>query len=77
MVTHDPRFDACIEKAPEFAQPILRELRRCVQAACPDVVETIKWRNPSFAYHGLLAGIEQAVAWLAEGKSRHWKYQRC
>ena len=21
--------------------------------------------------------IEQAVAWLAEGKSRHWKYQRC
>lgn len=70
MVTHDPRFDAYIEKAPEFARPILRELRRRVHAACPDVVETIKWRNLSFEYHGLLAGMAAFQAHLAFG---FWK----
>lgn len=57
MVTRDKRVDAYIEKAPEFARPILVELRARVHAACPDVVETVKWRMPSFEYKGLLCGM--------------------
>lgn len=57
MVTRDKRVDAYIAKAPEFARPILTELRARVHAACPDVVETIKWRMPSYEYEGILAGM--------------------
>jgi uncharacterized protein YdeI (YjbR/CyaY-like superfamily) len=57
MVTRDQRIDAYIEKAADFARPILIELRARVHAACPDVVETVKWRNPSFDYKGLLCGM--------------------
>jgi len=57
MVTRDKRVDAYIEKSPEFARPILTELRARVHSACPDVVETIKWRMPSFEYQGLLCGM--------------------
>lgn len=48
MATTDPRIDAYIEHAAPFAQPILAHLRRAVHAACPDVVETIKWSMPFF-----------------------------
>ena len=57
MVTLDKRVDAYITKAPEFARPILAELRARVHASCPDVVETIKWRMPSFEYKGILCGM--------------------
>jgi uncharacterized protein YdeI (YjbR/CyaY-like superfamily) len=57
MPTLDPRVDTYIENAPEFARPILSELRKRIHAACPDVTETIKWRMPSFEYRGLLAGM--------------------
>jgi hypothetical protein len=53
MGTRDPRVDAYIADAAPFARPILRHLRKVVHAACPDVVETIKWRMPFFTYHGL------------------------
>lgn len=52
MGRRDPRVDAYIEAAAPFAQPILRHLRDVVHAACPDVVETIKWRAPFFDVHG-------------------------
>lgn len=55
-VTLDPRVDDYIEQAPAYAQPILTELRERVHRACPDVVETIKWRAPSFEHHGFLGG---------------------
>lgn len=48
----DPRVDAYIASAPEFAQPILVHFRSLVHQACPDVVETIKWGMPSFEYKG-------------------------
>jgi uncharacterized protein YdeI (YjbR/CyaY-like superfamily) len=70
MPTLDPRFDAYIAKAAPFAQPILRELRARMHQACPDLVETIKWRNLSFEYHGLLAGMAAFKAHLAFG---FWK----
>ena len=43
--------------SPSFAKPILTHLRAVVHGACPDVVETIKWRMPSFEYKGLLCGM--------------------
>lgn len=57
MVTKDPRVDAYIAKAADFAKPILNELRARVHANCPDVVETIKWGMPAFQYHGPFAGM--------------------
>jgi hypothetical protein len=48
----DPRVDAYIAQAAPFAAPILRHLRELVHAACPEVVETIKWRSPFFDHHG-------------------------
>jgi uncharacterized protein YdhG (YjbR/CyaY superfamily) len=42
MPGHDPRVDAYIAAAAEFARPILEEIRKRVHAACPQVEETIK-----------------------------------
>ena len=50
MGTWDPRFDAYIDKAAPFARPILSHLREVVHAACPEVVEEIKWSSPHFTY---------------------------
>src|SRR3954471_2958494 len=44
----DPRVDEYIEKAPAFAQPILKEARSRVGKACPSAEETIKWNVPFF-----------------------------
>ena len=46
MGQKDPRVDAYIKKAADFARPILEEIRTRVRAACPDVEETIKWGTP-------------------------------
>ena len=48
MPTLDPRIDAYIANAPAFAQPLLQRLREDVHAACPSVVEGIKWSRPHF-----------------------------
>jgi uncharacterized protein YdeI (YjbR/CyaY-like superfamily) len=71
MVTRDPRIDAYLDQAPEFARAILAELRKRMHAACPDVVETIKWRHPSFEYHGLLGGMAAFKQHCAFGFWRH------
>ena len=52
----DPRVDAYISKAPDFAKPILAYLREIIHEACPDVVETIKWSSPTFDHHGIMVG---------------------
>jgi uncharacterized protein YdeI (YjbR/CyaY-like superfamily) len=57
MGKKNPRVDEYIAKAPAFAKPILVEIRERVHAACPDVEETIKWRQPSFEYKGLMCGM--------------------
>lgn len=56
MGKKDPRIDAYISKSPDFAQPILKYLREIVHEACPDVVETVKWSNPTFDHHGIMVG---------------------
>ncbi|HWA86879.1 MAG TPA: YdeI/OmpD-associated family protein [Opitutus sp.] len=58
MKTTDPRIDAYIGKSAEFAQPILRHLRKVVRAGCPAAEETMKWSMPSFVHAGkILAGM--------------------
>lgn len=48
MGQRNPRVDAYIANATDFAQPILTHLRAVVHSACPEIEETIKWRMPSF-----------------------------
>lgn len=68
MPTLDPRIDAYLASAPEFARPILARLRQDVHAACPDVVETIKWSRPHFMLDGkLLCGMSAFKAHCAFG----------
>lgn len=55
MPKTDPRIDAYIAKAGEFARPILSHLREVIRAACPEVAETIKWSAPFYEYKGILA----------------------
>ena len=58
MPTPDPRVDAYIARAAAFAQPILREIRQRVHAACPGVEEAIRWGMPAFLHRGrLLCGM--------------------
>ena len=54
MGKRDPRVDAYIAKAPDFAKPILTRIRKVVHSAGPDVEETIKWGAPAFMYNGIL-----------------------
>jgi hypothetical protein len=56
MSNKDPRVDAYIAQAADFAKPILRRIRHLVHAACPDVTETIKWNTPFFEHNGILVG---------------------
>jgi uncharacterized protein YdeI (YjbR/CyaY-like superfamily) len=53
----DPRIDAYITQAADFAKPILRHIRKLVHAASPDVQETLKWNCPHFEHKGILLGM--------------------
>ena len=57
MANKDPRVDAYIDKAADFAKPILKEIRARVHEACPTCEETMKWSSPSFQYKGMLCGM--------------------
>ena len=57
MGKRDPRVDAYIAKAPEFARPILDHVRDVIHQAIPDVEEDIKWGAPFFNYRGVIGGI--------------------
>ncbi len=62
MAKKDPRIDAYIGKAPEFAKPILLKLRKAAHAGCPQVEEGIKWSVPAYLHNGILcmtAGFKQ------------------
>jgi uncharacterized protein YdeI (YjbR/CyaY-like superfamily) len=52
MEQYDSRVDAFIEKAPEFAKPILNYLRELVHETSPLPMETVKWGFPFFDYKG-------------------------
>jgi uncharacterized protein YdeI (YjbR/CyaY-like superfamily) len=71
MPARDPRFDAYIEKAGDFAQPILVRLREIVHAACPDVEEALKWSCPHFTHHGMLCSMAAFKAHCSFGFWNH------
>ena len=48
----DPRVTAYIRNAPDYAKPILTELRSRVHANVAGIEEDIKWGFPSFMYKG-------------------------
>lgn len=84
MPNKDPRIDAYIEKAPDFAKPILNRIRKLVHAACPQVQEDIKWNSPFFVHKGILVAMPAfkkhcaLIFWkgkLILGKDRE-KYRR-
>lgn len=57
MPAKDPRVDAYIARAADFAKPILTHFRQLVHTACPAVVETMKWSFPHFDHQGTLCGM--------------------
>jgi uncharacterized protein YdeI (YjbR/CyaY-like superfamily) len=73
MPIRDPRIDAYITKAPDFAKPILRHLREVVHAGCPEVEETVKWGHPWFMHHGMLCNFAAFKQHAAFG---FWKASR-
>lgn len=52
MGKKDPRVSAYILKAPPYARPILKYLRKTIHAALPGVTETIRWQSPHFDCRG-------------------------
>lgn len=82
----DSRVDDYIAKAADFARPILEHLRAVAHRALPEAKEGIKWGMPHFLVNGKTTEAKtqatrekrmaQAVEWIAEGKHRHWKYER-
>ncbi len=52
MEKYDPRIDAYIAKAADFAKPILIHIRQLVHATAPQITETVKWGMPFFDYKG-------------------------
>ena len=71
MGTRDPKVDAYINKAADFAKPILAHFRETVHAACPDVVGEMKWSFPHFTCKGSLCSMaafkEHAAGRILEG----------
>ena len=57
MPAKDPRIDAYINAAEDFAKPVLKHLRKLVHQACPNVEETLKWQFPHFDYKGILCSM--------------------
>jgi len=72
MPQHDERIDAYIERAAPFAQPILRQLREAVHAACPHVAESIRWSMPSFSHAGAI--LCQMAAFKQHASFGYWKH---
>lgn len=64
----DPRVDAYIAQAPDFARPILEHVRAAMHAALPDVREDMKWSRPHFLLDGrIFAGMSAFKAHCALG----------
>lgn len=57
MGKKDPRVNAYIAAAPDFAQPILKHIRKLVHKADPEIEETLKWRMPAFTHDGIVCGM--------------------
>ena len=88
MGTKSVQINAYIEKSAPFARPILIRLRKLIHAACPQVEESInfspsqqreyvEWVAEAKTEATKQKRLATAIEWLAEGKSRNWKYEKC
>src|SRR5690348_2122438 len=57
MGKKDPRVDAYIAKSADFAQPILKHIRKLVHKADPEIEEMLKWGMPSFVHEGIVCNM--------------------
>jgi hypothetical protein len=60
----NPKVDAHIARAPEYARPILRNLRRIVRRAAPRLAEEIKWGAPTYVGRGLVCSFHAFKAYV-------------
>ena len=64
----DPRVDAYIAKATDFAKPVLKQIRAAVHKGHPAVSETIKWGMPAYVDERgifcMTAAFKQHCAWV-------------
>lgn len=72
MPAYDARVDAYIANAADFAKPILTRLREIVHKHCSQTEETLKWRMPTFLYHGMLCGM---AAFKQHCSFGFWKHE--
>ena len=72
MPNTDPRIDAYIAKAGDFAKPILKHVRKLVHDECPSVEETLKWGMPTFVHRGILCGMASFKQHCSIG---FWKHE--
>jgi uncharacterized protein YdeI (YjbR/CyaY-like superfamily) len=72
-LSREPRIDAYITKAPQFAQPILEKVRERVHAAVPDVEEAMKWSAPGFTLDGKI--LLMMAAFKAHAALNFWRGQ--
>nr|WP_295660121.1 DUF1801 domain-containing protein [Polymorphobacter sp.] len=70
-MTSEPRVDAYIAAAPEFARPILERLRTLVHHAAPDLDEAIKWSMPMFLHRGKI--VANMAAFKAHAAFGTWQ----
>ncbi len=72
-MTTDPRVDAYIDRAAEFARPMLAQLREQAHAVCPEAEEAIKWGMPTLVWRGKnlcgLAAFKAHVAFIVHGET--------
>lgn len=57
MANKIPEVDTYIEKAAEFARPILKKIRALFHQASPKIQESIKWGAPHFEYKGIVGSM--------------------
>ena len=72
-MSREPRVDAYIAKAPEYARPILEHVRERVHAAVPGVEEAIKWSAPGFTLDGKI--LLMMAAFKAHAALNFWRGQ--
>jgi uncharacterized protein YdeI (YjbR/CyaY-like superfamily) len=51
-MARDPRIDAYIDKAGDFARPVLRHFRELVHSTIDGAGEAVKWGMPHFTHKG-------------------------
>lgn len=67
----DPRVDAYIDTAPEYAKPILVKLRKAILSADANLAEQIKWGAPTFDRDGMVCSFnafkQHVAVWFYKG----------